>query len=157
DDLGIRSLLCVPLWAHRRALGALTITSERPSVRYQELDLALAEDLGHRVAVAVDNAQLYEEAQRAVRVRDDVLDVVSHDLRTPLTCIVAAAALLLRSPAITEAGEREVKSARMIQRSAARMNVLLDDLRDVASINAGRLQLKRPVRWAVADLMSETR
>src|SRR5262249_24503843 len=121
DDLGARSLLCVPLSARGRVLGALTIASERPSARYWVLDLALAEDLGRRVAAAVDNAELYEEAQRAVHVRDDLLAIVSHDLRTPLASIVASAALLLRSPGISEAGEHEQKRARTIQSSAARM------------------------------------
>src|SRR5262249_41508908 len=74
-----------------------------------------------------------------------------------LASIVASAALLLRSPKISEAGGHEQKRARTIQSSAAHMAVLLDDLCDVASINAGRPRLEDQAGWPAADLMREAR
>jgi PAS domain S-box-containing protein len=63
-QMGITSQLTVPLWAHGRALGAITMTLGPGTRRYGERDLAFAEDVGRVAGVAVDNAALYREAQR---------------------------------------------------------------------------------------------
>lgn len=154
-ELGVESLLSVPLLAQGRKLGAITLGSTRSNVRYHDLDLALVENLAHRVAIAIDNSELYLEAQRALRTRDDILAIVSHDLRTPLTSITAAAELLLRSAAVPGGALEPEKRARAILSGVARMSRLLDDLGDVASIDAGRLRLKQRERRAAADLIRE--
>src|SRR5207302_7891830 len=77
--LGLRSAICVPLIARGRALGALTLVREAPRRRYQRLDLTLAEELARRAALAVDNAQLYREAERrgdAARALEEISDGV---------------------------------------------------------------------------------
>jgi signal transduction histidine kinase len=80
----------------------------------------------------------------ALSNRDDFLGIVSHDLRNLLSGIVTSAALLsTRAPATTEAGKLTLVSTTRIQRYAARMNRLIGDLVDVASIDAGRLALKK--------------
>jgi PAS domain S-box-containing protein len=156
-DLGLKleSVLCVPLEARGRRLGTITAGSTRPSVRYHALDLALFENLAHRVAIAMDNSNLYKEAQGALRTRDDILAIVSHDLRTPLTTITAAAELLLRSAELPGGESQPEKRARAILSAVERMGRLLDDLGDVASIDAGRLRLGLRERRSVADLLRE--
>ena len=82
-----RSAIVVPMRARGRSIGLLwlyTMDSER---RYDADDLALAEDLGRRAALAIDNARLYAEAQAAIRARDIFLTVASHELRSPLTAL----------------------------------------------------------------------
>ena len=82
----------------------------------------------------------FEEAQHAIRMREEVLAVVSHDLRNPLAAIQMAAALLL----LRLGGDaRSRKQVETIHRSATRMEHLLGDLLDMASIQAGRLALER--------------
>lgn len=80
--LGLRSQLCVPLIARGRVLGAISFHSATPG-RFQQVDLALAEDLARRAALAVDNAFLYREAQhskelmaRIGRILDDASDEI---------------------------------------------------------------------------------
>ena len=91
------------------------------------------------------NAQLESAlavAERSTRVRDDVLAVVAHDLRSPLHTILGAAEVVERIPDAKEF-DRHV---RMIQRAAHRMERLISDLLDVASIESGTLGLvKGPV------------
>jgi PAS domain S-box-containing protein len=82
----------------------------------------------------------YEEAQHAIRMREEVLAVVSHDLRNPLGAIQMAAALLLLRLGGDARARRQVET---IHRSATRMEHLLGDLLDMASIQAGRLSLER--------------
>ncbi|HEX5501919.1 MAG TPA: ATP-binding protein, partial [Thermomicrobiales bacterium] len=71
--LGIRSHMIVPLIARGRTLGALTFVAAESGRRYGPGDLALAEDLAHRAAVAVDNARLYRDLQEAERRKDESL------------------------------------------------------------------------------------
>jgi PAS domain S-box-containing protein len=82
----------------------------------------------------------FEEAQHAIRMREEVLAVVSHDLRNPLAAIQMAAALLLLR---LGADMRSRKQVETIHRSATRMEHLLGDLLDMASIQVGRLALER--------------
>ncbi|HKE14622.1 MAG TPA: PAS domain-containing sensor histidine kinase [Kofleriaceae bacterium] len=84
--------------------------------------------------------QAFEEAQHAIRMREEVLAVVSHDLRNPLAAIQMAAALLLLR---LGADMRSRKQVETIHRSATRMEHLLGDLLDMASIQVGRLSLER--------------
>jgi PAS domain S-box-containing protein len=64
DELGLRASICVPLKARGRILGALTLIAAETHALYTQADLELATELGHRAAVAVDNARLFREAER---------------------------------------------------------------------------------------------
>jgi PAS domain S-box-containing protein len=138
--LAISSLLVVPLVARDAAIGALTLarTSGRP---YDDADLAVAGDFATRAALAIDSARLYGTAQRATHARDEVLGVVSHDLRNPLSAISMCARALRETPP-TEAADRE-HLANVILESAEWMHRLIQDLLDVAAIEAGRLSVER--------------
>ncbi len=71
-----RSLMCVPLLARGRTMGAITLVSSRPDRRYGEEDLALAEDLAYRCALAADNARLYRD-------RSEIASVLQRSLLPP--------------------------------------------------------------------------
>ena len=66
--LGPRSLMCVPLVARGRTIGAITLVSSKPDRRYDEEDLLLVEDLAYRCALAADNARLYRDRSEIARV-----------------------------------------------------------------------------------------
>jgi PAS domain S-box-containing protein len=68
-ELGVRSYMVVPMVARGRSHGAITLVSAESGRRYEETDLRLAEELARRAALAVDNAKLYEEAQREIAER----------------------------------------------------------------------------------------
>jgi PAS domain S-box-containing protein len=76
EALGLKSSMCVPLVARGRALGAITFVSAESSRRYQESDLATAQDLARRAAISVDNARLFGEAQSSRREAQESLAVV---------------------------------------------------------------------------------
>jgi signal transduction histidine kinase len=92
-------------------------------------------------ALAAENARLYQQAHRAVGVREQILAVVSHDLRNPLGAILMTIDGLERTPS-EERIERLPHAAARIRRAAERMLRLVDDLLDVASIEFGRLTMK---------------
>jgi PAS domain S-box-containing protein len=70
---GLRSLLIVPLPARNRVLGAITFVMAESGRRYTTAELPLAQDLARRAALAVDNARLFEEAEGALRTRNETL------------------------------------------------------------------------------------
>jgi PAS domain S-box-containing protein len=141
QEVAPRSLMTVPLIASGKVLGALTLVSSESGRRYDEDDLALAEELARRAALAVDNARLFHEAQQATRARDEMLAIVAHDLRSPLNAVSMSCSLLLDS---ASGGERptEQKQLTIMHRATERMNRLIQDLLDVERIDQGRLAVE---------------
>ena len=140
ESLGMASFVGVALRAHGRTLGALGLGRLAASAPFDANDLALAEEVARRAALAVDNARLYRTAQHATRLRDEVLGIVSHDLRNPLSAISMCASSLADLPK-DSAAERARELAGTIQASSEWMQRMIQDLLDVGSIEAGRLSL----------------
>jgi len=107
-----------------------------------ESSLEAADDLRRR-AIEVDIARRFSSEQRAVRARNDLLAVVSHDLRGPLSGVLLQTEVMLHATgAGDDAGANVLRSsAERIRRSAAHMKALTDDLLDLASIEANRFTL----------------
>ena len=139
--LGVRSMLVVPLAAGERTFGAITLIALDGRREYGPDARTLAEKFASHVSLALENARLYREARRATEGRDQVLGVVSHDLRNPISAI-AMCASALRENWFGDAKERESLLTTIVQ-STQWMNRLIQDLLDVASIEAGRLSLER--------------
>ena len=151
---GIRSLALLPLVGRGRLLGVLTLGIQRPERRFSKTDLPFLEDVAQRTALGADNARLYQQARQASRARDDTLAAISHDLRNGLNTVLTAVGLLLRSlPADTES-KKNRRHVEAIRRAAERMNRVIGDLLDVASIEAGRLFVE-PRGEHVASILSE--
>jgi len=141
--------MAVPLVAGGKIIGVITFLSATPSRVYAAEDMRLANEIAQHAALAVENARLYSSAQRAIQDRDDVLGVVAHDLRNPLGTILMQAHIMRR-----RAPEREKKPPERIERAATRMNRLIQDLLDVARMDAGRLTIARnglPARRVIKD------
>jgi PAS domain S-box-containing protein len=137
------SLLLVPLRARGRTLGVVSFALANGKRRYTLADLALAEDLAQRAALAADNARLYREAQDASRAKDEFLAVLSHELRTPLTPVLGWVRMLRSGTLAPEATERALDT---VERNTRLQAQLVEDLLDVSRIIAGKLSLDlRPV------------
>ncbi len=144
------SSITLPLIARDRLLGALTLVAAPAERGYGAWKRSVAEELALRAAVCVDNARLYEEAQRAVHTRENFLAVVSHDLKNPLGSIMMANALIADELADEDEAPALRKHTQIIQRSAERMDRLIRDLLDLASIDAGQLSMDRRPTLAAA-------
>jgi signal transduction histidine kinase len=153
-DLGLLSYLAVPLAARGRTLGVISMASAESGRRFDAYDLAFARELARQSALAVDNARLYADARRASELRQEVLAIVAHDLRSPLNAVNLATSVLQRRYLLPDADERARKQLATILRATAKMEHLLRDLLDVAGIQAGRLALdSRPT--VVEPLLAE--
>ena len=154
--IGLRGAMVVPLVARGRVLGAMAFSSASGDHRYDESDLALAEEIAHRAAVAIDNATLYRQAQEAIQARDAVFASVSHDLRAPLGNIKGYAQLIRRRAGSDRPGQDEdvLQGAERIDVIATRMTTMIDELLDVARLRLGQeLDLTR----APTDLVALAR
>ena len=149
---GPYTLLVVPLVARQRVLGFLQFLNADVGRASSPEALLLADDLARRASVAVDNALLYGEAQRATRARDDVLAIVSHDLRNPLNTIQMSTAFLLDVLAEPGAVAPLIPQLQLIRRATARGNALIQDLLDVSRIESGTLAVDATLTSAAALL-----
>jgi PAS domain S-box-containing protein len=175
-DPPMRSFLAVPVTSRSgEAIGALFFGHPEPDV-FTERSERLIVGVAAQAAVAMDNARMYEAAQRAAEerrllldseraartaaerlsdVKDDFLATLSHELRTPLNAILGWAQVL-RSSAKNEADYR--RGLETIERNARLQTRLIDDLLDMSRITSGKLRLDvqplQPVSFIEAALES---
>ena len=138
-QVGIRSVMIVPLAAGSRVFGTLSFISSSHERKYDDADLAFATELGRRAAFAIENARLYGEATRANRLKDEFLATLSHELRTPLNVIAGRARMLAAATDIVHAREQGAA----IDRNAATLTHLVDDLLDASRMTIGQVRLDR--------------
>ena len=137
DRFPVFSLLGIPLRAGGRVLAVAMLARHCQGAPFGASDLVLVEDLADRVGLALENSRLYQELKVAVQAREELLAVVSHDLRSPLTTITLSAALIV-SPKVEGDASKVIEHATRIQRAARRMNRLVGDLLDRARSTSGR-------------------
>ncbi|WNG19407.1 ATP-binding protein [Cystobacter fuscus] len=101
-----------------------------------------------------DQKRAEEERSRAILAREEILAMVSHDLKNPLGVILLSTALMRRSKLEGEQGEQLRGHLEKVQRAAERMNSLIRDILDLARIEAGHFFIE-PVPHPPFALMDE--
>jgi PAS domain S-box-containing protein len=132
-ELGLRSYIGVPLTVRGKTLGALMFISAESRRTYGAEDCSLAEEIGLRAAIAIENSSLYRTLKQTDRRKDDFLAMLAHELRNPLAPIRAAADLL----ALPHDEQRARKTGEIISRQVSHMTGLVDDLLDVSRVTRG--------------------
>jgi PAS domain S-box-containing protein len=139
-ELGLHSYIGVPIRGRAGTLGVLTFVAAESGRNYTEMDLAVAQDLGQRVAIALENARLYSELKEADRKKDEFLAMLAHELRNPLAPI-RNAVHILRMRGVDAATATRAKD--VMERQIQHMVRLVDDLLDVSRIMEGKIDLRR--------------
>jgi signal transduction histidine kinase len=139
------SIIYLRLAARDKVLGSLVMATDRASGRaYTDRDVAIANEVARRASLAVDHALLFRAAEQAARAREQMMAVVSHDLKNPLATIQLAVSFMLEEMLPDDAAhEPERTQLHAIHRSADRMYRLIQDLLNVAAIEAGQLAITR--------------
>jgi signal transduction histidine kinase/DNA-binding NarL/FixJ family response regulator len=149
--LPVKSYLAVPVKSRSGAvLGGLFFGHPEPG-RFREEHERLVEGLAAQAAVALDNSQLYQQAQLAVSLRDEFLQVAAHELRTPTTSLKLHVQSLLRaSNALgpTLSVEKLRDKLEGVEKITGKLSALIDTLLDISRISAGSLHLN----WEEVDL-----
>ncbi|NEQ25397.1 MAG: PAS domain-containing protein, partial [Microcoleus sp. SIO2G3] len=130
-----QACLLLPLTAHERTLGMMQLV--RASA-YTAAEMALAEELARRTAIAIDNAQLYRQARMLNHLKDEFLSTLSHELRTPLN-VISGWTQLLQMQQYDAMTNQAIDT---IDRNASLQAQIIDDLLDASHVITGRIQLQ---------------
>jgi signal transduction histidine kinase len=145
QGVSVRGLLAAPLVGREgKPVGSLQLT-DRMEGDFDASDEAILVQLAQTASVALENARLYRAAQQATSTRDDVLAIVSHDLRNPLNVVGMSAAMLRSTVAETPAAPPRggvLALVERIERNVARMNRLIEDLLDASQVDSGKLSVR---------------
>ena len=136
--LGLTSYMSVPIVSPGGVLGALSFVLAESGRHYTERDLAFAQDLASRAALAIDNAFAYQRAHSANRLKDEFLATLSHELRTPLNAILGYAQMLNLGAL---KGDGQTRAVAVLTRNADSLRQIIDDVLDVSRITSGKLRL----------------
>ncbi len=166
---GTRALCGVPLLHQERVMGVIHLSS-RSASEFSENDKLLlriaarcatsvvshVQLVAQRDRAQVERERLLLETDRAIRAREDLLSIVSHDLRSPLSAIILSATQLARAAVARKATARLGRKAEGILTAAGQMARLVDDLVDLSTIEAGKLLFVRKERQDGAQLVRQS-
>ncbi|HEX9105160.1 MAG TPA: GAF domain-containing sensor histidine kinase, partial [Polyangia bacterium] len=145
EALGAHALVCAPLVVRGCVLGALVWARDRPMAPFGSDDVSLAEEIGRRAGVAIDNARLFQRTDHALRWRDEFLSVASHELRTPVTSLSLSAQNLESMAAdgtlATAPPGMVARGLATVVRQARHLGHLIEELLDLTRIQAGRFEV----------------
>ncbi len=146
QNLGVNSSMVVAIRARGKMRGLLSFIAGTSKPNFTALDLALAEDLGRRAGVAIENAILYSSAQSAIQARDEFVSIASHELKTPITSLKMQLQMMLRGINVEKnqapTPEKLLKALTSSTNQIDRLTVLIEDLLDVTRIETGKLTYK---------------
>lgn len=137
-----------PLKTARGTVGILGVKPLDPAAHLTPDQRRLLETFGGLAALALERAQLAEDAERArlqvetERMRSSLLSSVSHDLRTPLAGITGAASSLLAGDQALDRGTRR-ELTQSIYDEANRLNVLVRNLLDMTRLESGAIHVNK--------------
>jgi len=141
--------IIIPIRREAQVIGLLVLESRSDS---QE-NLAFLNRLSDHAAIAISNAQLYDEVQRANLAKSEFVSFVAHELKNPMTSIKGYSELLAAG-SVGQINEMQANFLGTIRSNVERMSALVSDLNDNAKIEAGRLRLDyKPVD--VPDVVDE--
>ena len=147
---GATAVLAAPITAGEDRLGVLVVYAPRAPI-FADEDLVLVELLAQQAAAVLETHALSDEAaqlrarEEATRLKDDFLSAAAHDLKTPLTTLLAQAELLERQAIRNDRPTVEIERARTLIRETKRLKGLVLDLLEASRVEYGRLVVNREV------------
>ena len=154
-QLGLSGIVLAPMIARGQTVGAVLLGRAGTTPRAGDEDARVAEELGRRIGVAVDNARLYHSAELARRAKSDFLSVVSHELRTPLTAVMGYADLLDAQIAGT-LNEKQRHQVDRIRAGGTKLLQVIEGILAYARLETGR-ETAQLERIPVARLLERVR
>jgi PAS domain S-box-containing protein len=138
QEIGLTSIVVVPIRSHRRTHGALTFAFGPSRRRHRPDDLRGLKDIGLRTALALDTIQLFRALEAEQHHRDEFLAMLAHELRNPLGAVTSGLDALERADPSARA-----RILQILSRQSKHLARLLNDLLDVSGARFGRVMLER--------------
>ncbi len=148
DDEGIRELILVPLTRGDTIFGTLNLYIKDEKIPFGEEELDIVQLLARQIAIALDNARLFDileqralELEQANRLKSEFLANISHELRTPMNSIIGFTETLL-SGLYGPLAEKQMTRLDTVRRNAYHLLALIDNLLDISRIESGQMVLE---------------
>lgn len=152
--LGMQSIMIVPLVIQEQAIGTISFVASENGKHFSPTDLTMAEELAARAALAIQNAKLYAEAQKAIMLRDDFISIASHELRTPVTSLKLYVQVLQKQ--LAKRGEDSLaRYFRKMDTQLDKLTLLIKDLLNVSRIELGKLDFQEEL-FDLNEVVKET-
>ena len=132
---GINSMLCVPLLIKGKAEGVICVYGTEPD-HFSESDAEFLSALASEGAIAIENARAYQALEMADRAKSDFVQMVTHELRSPLSAVQS----MLRVLEQGYVGPITSKQKDLVQRSQRRISFLLALVKDLLELAAGKME-----------------
>jgi len=156
SDFDTRSILGVPLQIKHEVIGVMELLNKKDEDGFSQDDIQIATTLAAHVAVAIENARLWDDVQRAYkeleeldRLKSEFVSIASHELKTPLAVILGYASFLREQ--VSEAGSEQLE---MVLASAMKLRGLIDDMTNLRHIKSEDVQLDLEV-FSMRELVTE--
>lgn len=133
---GAHTQIAIPIRREANVVGLIFLESTSDS----QQDIAFLNRLSDHAAIAISNAQLYQEVQRANEAKSEFVSFVAHELKNPMTSIKGYTELLVGGK-VGDINESQANFLHTIRANVDRMSTLVSDLNDNSKIEAGRLRL----------------
>jgi PAS domain S-box-containing protein len=138
-----RSGIAAALVVDEHVIGTLLIEAPHPQ-KFDKSHFTQANTLATQAAIGIRNAQLYEEAQKAITARDAFLSIASHELKTPLTSLLGYAQVMQRRLTHEQSiSPRDQRALQVLVTQAERLNKMVSSLLDLSRIKLGQLSIER--------------
>jgi len=148
--MNLQSSIVVPMFVRERITGSINFLSTTVGKHYDEEDLNFAKDFANRIALTLENARLYEEAQleiehriEAEKKKDEFIGVASHELKTPLTTLSASLQMLKQVYGKDPAASSIPRLLENSNTSLKKLSLLVNRLLNTAKIEQGQLSLSK--------------
>jgi PAS domain S-box-containing protein len=138
EVLNARAALFIPMIARGQLIGVLTLF--RTERTFDNDDVGFAEDFSRLIALAMDNARLHTVLKRNLRSRDEMIGIVSHDLRNPVAAVKMLSRSMLNN--FTDMSSPAMENIALMSQAADQMDALIRDLLDVSRLDSGNLKLQ---------------
>jgi len=138
--LKLNSAMIVPLVYFGQIIGALVLGRSEGSSAFQTRDLEVTEDLAHRLAFAIQNARLFNQANEANQTKSLFLANMSHEIRTPLTAILGYADLLSEDQRMDQSLQLHIST---IVKNGRQLLKIVDEILDLSRVESDRITLEQ--------------
>ncbi len=149
-DRDVHSVICVPILRAGQLLGLIYVDGRTAVGGSAETKASLLMACADAASVAIENARLIE----ALRLKNDAIAIMAHELRTPLSSIVGFASLMLQPEGIDEGETEELLG--IIKREAERTSELVNQVLQLARMEAGQVEVRREVVDPIQIVVAST-
>lgn len=140
SNFGIKSMVSVPLVHHNELLGTITIHQSSYVRAWTENEIELLRDIAQQVSIAIRQAKLYAEAQKATRLKSEFLANMSHELRTPLNAIIGFSEMI-QSQNFGQLNAKQESYIQNVIKSSRHLLTLVNDVLDLSKVESGSMEL----------------